>query len=71
MELKKFFAALVSADSAASSKRVISLVATVFLMAASVANFAFKVQIQVEIIYALVTCIIGSNALTLFQKTNT
>jgi len=67
--MKQFLKDLISDSSVVSSKRFISLFGAIFLFGATILNF-FGVIIQSEIIYALVSVIIGSNALTIFQPKN-
>jgi len=66
-QVKKFFYELITANTGTSSKRFIALCAAFMLFAATIVNF-FGIQIQVEIIYSLLTLAVGSSALTLFQK---
>lgn len=62
-----FFKKMISANAATSSKRFIAICASFMLFASSVVNF-FGIQIQVELIYVLLTLAVGTSALTLFQQ---
>jgi len=64
MPLKEYLVSLTSANSTISSKRVISLFASLLLFACTIVNF-WGIKVQPEIIYALVSVILGSSAMTL------
>jgi len=58
---------LVTEGTGVSSKRFISLIGMLVFIGVVIANFMGK-QIQTDIVLALTTIVIGSNALTLFNK---
>lgn len=65
-----FFKSLISASSDSSSKRFISLY-SLFLFTIVIFCNLFGIQIMSEIIYALVSLILGTSVLTLVHNKNT